>query len=295
MNVAKPVLQKTIPPFLLPPFLLEEKVYDTLAEVPVLREDVLSPSSSWTFARKTKSGEKMPQVIAHRGYKAEQPENTMGAFEGAVKVGAHALETDLHISKDDVVVLSHDATLKRCFGKDETISDCDWDYLSQQRTLRAPHQPMPRLQDLLEYLAKPGSEHIWLLLDIKITNDPEKIMRLIAHTISLVPPSPSNPWSKRLVLGVWAAKYLSLCTQYLPDYSITHIGFTISYARQFLALPNISFNSLQKSLMGPRGTSYIRNLKAKNRPLGQTAQWEYVLVTNTPGLQWLFVSFNRRM
>ena len=92
-------------------------------------------------------------------------------------------------------------------------------------------------------------------------------MRLIAHTISLVPPSPSNPWSKRLVLGVWAAKYLSLCTQYLPDYSITHIGFTISYARQFLALPNISFNSLQKSLMGPRGTSYIRNVKAKNRPL----------------------------
>ena len=49
----------------------------------------------------------MPQVIAHRGYKAEFPENTMGAFRGAVKVGAHALETDLHISKDDVVVLSH--------------------------------------------------------------------------------------------------------------------------------------------------------------------------------------------
>lgn len=49
----------------------------------------------------------MPQVIAHRGYKAEQPENTMGAFAGAVKVGAHALETDLHVSKDDVVVLSH--------------------------------------------------------------------------------------------------------------------------------------------------------------------------------------------
>ena len=63
--------------------------------------------ATWTFARKTKGGEKMPQIIAHRGYKAEHPENTMGAFEGAVKVGAHALETDLHISKDDVVVLSH--------------------------------------------------------------------------------------------------------------------------------------------------------------------------------------------
>lgn len=49
----------------------------------------------------------MPQIIAHRGYKAEQPENTMAAFEGAVELGAHALETDLHISKDDIVVLSH--------------------------------------------------------------------------------------------------------------------------------------------------------------------------------------------
>ena len=31
----------------------------------------------------------------------------MGAFEGAVNVGAHAIETDIHLSKDGVVVLSH--------------------------------------------------------------------------------------------------------------------------------------------------------------------------------------------
>ena len=49
----------------------------------------------------------MPQTIAHRGYKAKYPENTMGAFRGAVEVGADAIETDIHLSKDDVVVLSH--------------------------------------------------------------------------------------------------------------------------------------------------------------------------------------------
>lgn len=49
----------------------------------------------------------MPQAIAHRGYKAKYPENTMGAFEGAVEVGAQAIETDIHLSKDGVVVLSH--------------------------------------------------------------------------------------------------------------------------------------------------------------------------------------------
>lgn len=31
----------------------------------------------------------------------------MGAFVGAVKAGAHAIETDIHLSKDGVVVLSH--------------------------------------------------------------------------------------------------------------------------------------------------------------------------------------------
>lgn len=62
----------------------------------------LIPPASWTF---NKDG--LPQAIAHRGYKAEFPENTMGAFRGAVEVGAHAIETDVHLSKDDVVVISH--------------------------------------------------------------------------------------------------------------------------------------------------------------------------------------------
>lgn len=57
----------------------------------------------------------MPQAIAHRGYKAKHPENTMGAFQGAVKAKAHAVETDIHLTKDDVVVLSH-------------VSVAEWDH-----------------------------------------------------------------------------------------------------------------------------------------------------------------------
>jgi glycerophosphoryl diester phosphodiesterase len=71
------------------------------------KHDIDSLIAHFTFARKDVRGRKMPQAIAHRGYKAEYPENTMKAFEGAVKVGAHAVETDIHLTKDDVVVLSH--------------------------------------------------------------------------------------------------------------------------------------------------------------------------------------------
>ena len=47
---------------------------------------------------------------AHRGLSLMQPENTMGAFKAAVEVGADAVETDIHLTKDDAVVLSHVST-----------------------------------------------------------------------------------------------------------------------------------------------------------------------------------------
>jgi phosphatidylglycerol phospholipase C len=52
-----------------------------------------------------------PINIGHRGFKAAYPENTMASFKGAVAAGAHAIETDLHLSKDGVVVLSHVSSL----------------------------------------------------------------------------------------------------------------------------------------------------------------------------------------
>jgi hypothetical protein len=58
--------------------------------------------------------------------------------------------------------------LKRCFGVDKKIIDCDWEFISGLRTHREPHEPMPRLLDLLEYLAQPAMMQIWLLLDIKV-------------------------------------------------------------------------------------------------------------------------------
>jgi len=111
----------------------------------------------------------LPKAIAHRGYKAKYPENTMIAFRKALEIGAHALETDIHITKDDVIVLSHDATLSRCFGRSEKIIDLNWSEIEPLQTIAEPHQTMPRLQDLLEYIADPGLDDIWILLDIKVS------------------------------------------------------------------------------------------------------------------------------
>jgi len=84
---------------------------------------------------------------------------------------------------------------------------------------------MPRLKDLLEYLAAPGLEDIWILLDIKVPlprlweplrankvnewakldNDADDVMRLIAANLAQV--KPTRPWNKRVLLGCWAVSY----------------------------------------------------------------------------------------
>ncbi|KAG9249003.1 PLC-like phosphodiesterase, partial [Calycina marina] len=207
----------------------------------------------------------LPQCIAHRGYKVAWPENTMGAFKGAVNIGAHAIETDIHLSKDGVVVLSHDATLQRCFGVEDSIIDCDWEYLKTVQTIAEPHQLMPRLKDLLEYLATPGLEDIWILLDIKLDNDADDVIRLIGSTLEEV--EPNRPWNERVVLGCWTAAFVPICQKYMPTYPITHIGWDIAYARQFLRVPGVSFNMFHQVIPGPIGKAFLRDIRIHQRTI----------------------------
>jgi len=52
------------------------------------------------------------EMIAHRGFKGSNPENTMLAFTTAVRQGADALELDLQVTSDGVVVVFHDALMQ---------------------------------------------------------------------------------------------------------------------------------------------------------------------------------------
>ena len=55
----------------------------------------------------------MPLVYAHRGGAALRPENTIEAFDHGLSCGADGLEFDVHLSRDNVVVVHHDDTLDR--------------------------------------------------------------------------------------------------------------------------------------------------------------------------------------
>lgn len=65
---------------------------------------------------------KLPFCIGHRGASGHLRENTLEAFQLASKLGAEMWELDTQLTKDGVVVVSHDDHLERVFGVDRHIS-----------------------------------------------------------------------------------------------------------------------------------------------------------------------------
>lgn len=68
--------------------------------------------------------------IAHRGYSARHPENTLGAFRAAMDLGCTWLETDVRRTADGVLVLLHDATVDRTTDGTGAVADLPWEYVS---------------------------------------------------------------------------------------------------------------------------------------------------------------------
>src|ERR1700689_3635583 len=61
-------------------------------------------------------------VHGHRGARARRPENTLPAFEYAIAQGVDALELDMAVTRDNVLVISHDPMLHPpvCTGPQKT-------------------------------------------------------------------------------------------------------------------------------------------------------------------------------
>jgi glycerophosphoryl diester phosphodiesterase len=53
------------------------------------------------------------EIIAHRGYSARAPENTLASMDRAIAAGADAVEWDVHLTADGTPVVIHDDTLQR--------------------------------------------------------------------------------------------------------------------------------------------------------------------------------------
>lgn len=89
-----------------------------------------------------------PLAFAHRGGASDNPENTMPAFQHAVDLGYTFLETDVHATRDGVLLAFHDSKLDRVTDRDGVIADLPWSEVGQARV--DGREPIPLFEDLME-------------------------------------------------------------------------------------------------------------------------------------------------
>jgi glycerophosphoryl diester phosphodiesterase len=97
-----------------------------------------------------------PMALAHRGGAEEGPENTMAAFENAVKLGFSCIEIDVQTTRDGVPLVFHDARLERMTDRTGAVSETTWEELRGPRVLG--REPIPRLEEVLD--AWPGVRYV---------------------------------------------------------------------------------------------------------------------------------------
>ncbi len=95
----------------------------------------------------------MASVMAHRGASAYAPENTMEAFSLALDMGAQGIELDVHLTKDNRVVVCHDYDIGRTSDGQGFIKDMTYGELKRYnfsgRFPGGAHR-IPLLEEVLE-------------------------------------------------------------------------------------------------------------------------------------------------
>ena len=111
-------------------------------------------------------------VVAHRGGSLLAPENTLAAFKNALSLGVDQIELDVHLSKDNVVVVIHDETLKRTTSGTGSVDAYSYDEFSQfdagyKFSEKYKGEKIPSLEQVLELVDGKAK----LLIEIKKSGD----------------------------------------------------------------------------------------------------------------------------
>jgi glycerophosphoryl diester phosphodiesterase len=126
----------------------------------------------WTEIIKTRLMKEVPfpkvEIIAHRGASYLAPENTLASAKLAWELGADAVEADIYLSKDNKIIVSHDANTRRTTGNDYIIKETMSDTLRKLdagsfKDIKYKGEKLPFLQEVIQTVPA-GKE---LVIEIK--------------------------------------------------------------------------------------------------------------------------------
>lgn len=206
-----------------------------------------------------------PTNTGHRGYRGQYAENSVHGFRKGVKAGATVIELDVQVSRDGVVVVSHDENTKRCFGESHDITTTNYyGVLDQLQMLVEPHEHMPTLTEVASVFMEPDFANITMMIDIKRTNSVSVVEKIIKSLLAAK--NDIQFWADRVTLGIWKTEFLAVCEEHAPQFDLTHIGITLGYVDEFLAHKQVKIISLLfVSFLALGGKRTLEKIKKANK------------------------------
>jgi len=161
----------------------------------------------------------MPKMIAHRGAgDLKMPEASVEAYSNAVATAVDIVKLDLQYTKDGVVVMGHDGTLKRNMGLDVKIVDWTYDDIKTKGRFVQNGQPtdlsIVRLDEALSIVK--GVREFWIDFKAFCPEMAEKVFAAFAD---------AGIDRSRLMVATFNYKALAYLKEHYPEVRrIAHIG-----------------------------------------------------------------------
>lgn len=195
-------------------------------------------------------------IIAHRGYSKIAPENSASSINRAIKYKSDYAEIDVQETKDGVIVLSHDKSLKRTTGVNKLPSELNYNEISQldigsRFSKSFTGEKIPTLKQILEK----SKGKINLIIELKIYNrDYEKLTTDVVDLIE----------KNNMVntCSIHSINYNSLLLVKKLNPKI-RTGYIVSKHVNNLSSYNVDFYSMEKSLVTEKVLNDMHKLKRR--------------------------------
>lgn len=117
------------------------------------------------------------EIIGHRGGASIGPENTLACYKKGIEAGADMIEIDIHLTKDNRIVVCHDQSINRTTNGKGLIREMTLNEIRQYRCLDADgnvtDQQVPTLDEVFDLMleTRAAGNPCKLLIEIKRTRN----------------------------------------------------------------------------------------------------------------------------
>ena len=111
--------------------------------------------------------------IGHRGARAYEPENTLRSFQRAIELGVNAVELDVRRTRDNELVVLHNADVNKTTNGRGSVSELTLDEI--KRLVTEKGEKIPTLEEALQFLGK----RVKILVELKETGIEDKVLDLV--------------------------------------------------------------------------------------------------------------------